>query len=94
MCLSMSCPSLNRLGSLVITRLLLTQPYTFYLLKPMTTSASAPKHINTTVVQYPKRTSPLAPAMIAPGHYLTDAGTVAPIKTRPEPAPVRKRGRK
>ena len=39
---------------------------------------SAPPYVNTTVKQYPKRTTPLANGMIAPGFYLTPAGTVAP----------------
>ena len=44
---------------------------------------STPPYINTTVKQFPKRTSPLASTMIAPGHYLTTAGTVAPIPKPP-----------
>ena len=36
-------------------------------------------YINPTTRQFPKRTSPLASDGVAPGYYLTDAGTVAPI---------------
>ena len=38
-------------------------------------------YINPTTRQFPKRTSPLAGDGVAPGYYLTDAGTVAPIPT-------------
>ena len=46
-------------------------------------SASTPPYVNVTTRQFDKRISPLAQGMIAPGHYLTDAGTVAPISKPP-----------
>ena len=52
-----------------------------------TTMSSEPKptppYVNTTVKQYPKRITPLANGMIAPGFYLTPAGTVAPVPKPP-----------
>ena len=36
-------------------------------------------YINPSSRQFPKRTNPLATLGVAPGFYLTDAGTVAPI---------------
>ena len=54
-------------------------------------STPTPPYINVTTRQYDKRISPLAHGMIAPGFYLTDAGTVAPIPTNNAPDPVVKR---
>lgn len=37
------------------------------------------KYVNPSSRQFPKKVNPLATIGVAPGFYLTDAGTVAPI---------------
>ena len=48
-------------------------------------SKPTPPYVNITTRQFNKRPNPLVPAMVASGHYLTPAGTVAPIPKPPTP---------
>ena len=62
----------------------------------MSSSTNYPYYRNTTVRQLPKRQSPLAARMVAPGHYYDEStGLVKPAPSTPAPTPPsRKRGKK